>query len=317
MKVSAIILLVIIVVSCLGAYINSAVYVSKIEAQFPPTGDFIRVNDADVHVIQSGTDGSPILLVHGAGANAREFELSLAPLLSNKHRVLLADRPGHGYSERLEDAHRFDVQAAQLAGVLEELSLGEKAVIVGHSYGAPVSLRLALERPDLVKGLVLLAPVSHDWGPGKVEWFNKYASIPAMGHVFSQLMPIFGPEQARSGLWQTFDPAPEPMGYYDNAGIGLMFRPASFRANARDMTAFRDELMAQQIRYGELDVPVIVVSGLADRSINPSLQNERLAEQVKGITIISFDDEGHVPHIRKADKVADTIAKLASTLEKK
>lgn len=304
--------LFILIVPIIGAYIYGAVYTSKIESQFPATGNLMNVNGAAVHMVHSGAKGTPILLIHGAGANAREFELSLTPRLHGNHRVLMADRPGHGYSDRLKDSHRLHVQAAQMAGALEEtLSLGEKAVIVGHSFGAPVSLRLALDRPDLVKSVVLLAPVSHDWGPGKVDWFNKYASTPVFGHVFSQLMPIFGPGQARGGLSQTFNPAPEPKGYYDNAGIGLMFRPSTFRANAKDLTAFRDELIAQQDRYGELEMPIVVISGSADTSINPSLQNKKLKQQVPHIQIREFPNEGHVPHFRRADDVAATISNLA------
>lgn len=313
MKAITVTSLCILITSIVGIYINAAVYTSKIEAEYPLSGNIIKVNDVDVHIIKLGTGGSPLLVVHGAGANSREFELSLAPGLSDNHRVLLADRPGHGYSERLKDAHRFNVQAAQMAGVLEELVPGEKAVIIGHSFGAPVSLRLALDRPELVRAVVLLAPVSHDWGSGKVEWFNEYASIPLIGHVFSQLMPIFGPGQARSGLWQTFDPAPEPENYYDDAGIGLLFRPANFRANAKDMSAFRDELIAQQDRYHELEVPIVIISGLADKFITPTYQNNALAQQVENLTIIPFADEGHVPHLRKVDEVVEAITRLSAS----
>ena len=314
MKAIATAFFFILIAPIIGIYIYGAVYTSKIESEFPATGKHMKVNHAAVHVVHSGTKGTPIFLIHGAGANAREFELSLMPRLDDNHQVLMADRPGHGYSDRLKDSHRLNVQAAQMAGALEQaLNLGEKAVIVGHSFGAPVSLRLALDRPDLVKSVVLIAPVSHDWGPGKVDWFYKYASTPIFGHVFSQLMPLFGPSQARNGLSQTFYPAPEPKGYYDNAGIGLMFRPSSFRANAKDITAFRDELIAQQDRYGELKIPIIVISGSADTSINPVLQNTKLKQQAPHIQIIDFPNEGHVPHVRRADDVAEIISNLAIT----
>ena len=192
--------------SGLGACVHSALYTSRVETRYPASGQFVPVNGADVHVLAQGASGPPVLMIHGASANAREFDWTLAPRLSGDHRVFMADRPGHGHSDRPEHAHELGVQAAQMAGVLEALSPGERAVIVGHSFGGAVALRLALDRPDLVKGLVLLAPVSHDWGGGGEAWYNKYAATPVTGPLFSQLVPIVGPAQVEAGISNVFDP---------------------------------------------------------------------------------------------------------------
>ncbi|MEP1598526.1 MAG: alpha/beta fold hydrolase, partial [Hyphomonas sp.] len=145
---------------------TSTAYKNKVEAAYPPIGKAVAVGGETVHVIQEGQAGPPVLMIHGASANAREFTWTLAPRLENTHRVFMADRPGHGYSGRPEDAHNLGVQAAQMAGVLDALAPGEKTVLVGHSFGGAVALRVALDRPDLVKALVLLAPVTHEWGGG-------------------------------------------------------------------------------------------------------------------------------------------------------
>ena len=309
MRFFAKILLLILLIVCIAVWLSSTAYTHRVEAKFPAKGELINVNGAKVHVLSAGNTGTPILMIHGAGANAREFEIKLAPRLSDKYRVFMVDRPGHGYSERVVDAHELGVQAAQMASTLDGLVPGEKAIIVGHSFGAPVSLRLAMERPDLVKAVVLLAPVAHDWGPGKVAWYNYYATIPVVGYAFSQLMPLFGPSQARSGLGQTFAPALVPEGYYEDAAIDLMFRPASFRANAQDLVSFRSELIGQQSRYDILKMPVIVISGTADKSINSSFQNNQLKQKIQNIEIIEFENEGHVPHYRRADEVVRIISK--------
>lgn len=296
----------------LSACVHSAVYTQRVEARHPPSGTDITVEGARVHVLRAGDTGPPVLLIHGASANAREFSWSLAPRLDERFRVLMPDRPGHGYSGRPGEAWRLGVQAGQMAGVLDTLAPGEKAVIVGHSYGGAVALRLALDRPELVRGVVLLAPVTHDWGGGGEAWYNDWASPPGLGHAFSQLVPIVGPARVEASVDDVFDPAAPPPDYFTRAGIGLLFRPSAFRANARDMTRLREEVRAQQDSYPALDVPVVVFSGKKDTVINPRLHAGRLVKDAPDVTLVSLPDEGHMPHHGEGEAVAAAIARLAA-----
>lgn len=294
-----------------GACVTSTAYKNKVEAAYPPIGKAVAVGGETVHVIQEGQAGPPVLMIHGASANAREFTWTLAPRLENTHRVFMADRPGHGYSGRPEDAHNLGVQAAQMAGVLDALAPGEKTVLVGHSFGGAVALRVALDRPDLVKALVLLAPVTHEWGGGGQAWYNSFAAPPLVGPVFSQLLPLVGPGQLGNGIDGVFDPAPAPENYSENSAIGLLFRPPNFRANARDVKALEDQLAAQSKRYGELDMPITVFSGSGDTVISPKLHVGQLKKQV-AVNLVILPQEGHMPHHGEGEAVADAIRRLAS-----
>ncbi len=302
-----------ILIAGLGACLNSALYRARIEKTVPATGLSIEVNGADVHVLTMGEQGPIVLMIHGASANAHEFDWTLAPPLAATHRVLMMDRPGHGYSERLDQAETLEVQAAQAAGVLAALAPGEKAIIVGHSFGGAVSLRLALDYPEQVESLVLLAPVTHDWGGGGETWYNQYIANPLVGPALTQLIPFIGPAQARRGIGSVFSPQPAPENYYDRSGIGLLFRPAEFRANAIDVTVLRAELAAQQDRYGELAMPVVVYSGALDTVIKPQLHVGKLKHQVDGLELVALVDEGHMPHHAHGADVVDTIQRLAGT----
>ncbi|MBK8197750.1 MAG: alpha/beta hydrolase [Acidobacteria bacterium] len=294
----------------LGACVTSIRYTSQIERDYPATGTVVPVDGHGVHVLRQGSTGPVVLMIHGASANAREFSWTLAPRLAGDMRVLMADRPGHGYSERFEGADELGAQARQMAGVLDALAPGEKAVVVGHSFGGAVALRLALDRPDLVSGLVLLAPVTHDWGSGGTAWYNRLAAPPVLGDVFSQLLPLVGPTQVRAGISSVFDPAPAPDGYYENSAIGLLFRPPNFQSNARDMTGLRSELGAQSARYPELEMPIVVFSGSQDTVISPKLHVGELKKQV-AVDLVILPDEGHMPHHGEGAAVAYAIRRLA------
>ncbi|MEO1303814.1 MAG: alpha/beta hydrolase [Pseudomonadota bacterium] len=305
------IIVIVLMLGGIGAWINSASYVSQISKAHPADGTLVPVNGADVHVLRSGDAGPVVVMVHGASANALEYSWTLAPKLSSTHRVLMVDRPGHGYSERLDEAETLKVQAEQVAGALRALAPGEKAVIVGHSFGGAVSLRLALDHPELVEGLVLLAPVSHDWGGGGEAWYNKYAGHPLIGPVFTHLVPIVGPSQVRNGVTNVFSPNPAPDGYFENSGIGLLFRPSNFAANAKDVNALREELGAQQDRYVEIDVPTVVFSGALDTVISPPLHVGKLKHQVKDLELVKLANGGHMPHHKFGEDVAETIRALS------
>lgn len=223
----------------------------------------------------------------------------------------MIDRPGHGHSARPPRADRLGIQASLVAGALERLQPGSKALIVGHSFGGAVALRLALDHPERVSGLVLLAPVTHDWGGGGVAWYHHLAAPPVLGPVFSRLAAWVGPAQVNAGIEKVFAPNPVPEAYYEAAEIGLLFRPPNFRANARDILALRGELAEQSTRYGQLAVPVTVFSGEADTVIRPALHVARLRRQVAHIEVVSWPDVGHMPHHARTDEVASAIARLA------
>jgi pimeloyl-ACP methyl ester carboxylesterase len=306
------ILISILLLGGASACVHSAVYAARINQSHPAIGSFVEVNDADVHVLRQGDAGPVVLMIHGASANAREFEWTLAPKLSETHRVLMMDRPGHGHSERPENAEALAIQAEQAAGVLRQLAPGEKAIVVGHSFGGAVSLRLALDHPELVDGLVLLAPVSHDWGGGGEAWYNKYASHDLFGPLFTQLVPIVGPSQVKRGISNVFSPKPAPAGYFENSAIGLLFRPSNFAANAKDVNALRGELAEQQDRYTEISVPTVVFSGALDTVISPPLHVGKLKHQVEDLELVKLSDGGHMPHHAFGDDVVATIRRLTA-----
>jgi pimeloyl-ACP methyl ester carboxylesterase len=100
-----------------------------------------------------GGEGDPVVLVHGLGGAASNW-LALAPLLLGDSRLLVPELPGHGGSESLPVAPNLNAYADRV-GLLAARERFAPAVFVGHSLGGAVALRLAIRRPELVKGLVL------------------------------------------------------------------------------------------------------------------------------------------------------------------
>lgn len=97
--------------------------------------------------------GPSLILIHGLGGAAVNW-VQLAPLLARHHRVLVPDLPGHAGSSPLPAAPTLAAFADRLAILADRLGL-LPAVVVGHSLGGLVALRLAFRRPEAVDGVVL------------------------------------------------------------------------------------------------------------------------------------------------------------------
>ena len=119
-------------------------------------GSLVRANGVELLAWPSGVGADPLALVHGSWVDHTTFD-RLAPLLEPSLRLIRYDRRGHGRSERSTGPYSTRRDAADLGALLEALDL-HPAHLVGHSLGGIVALRLALDRPELVRSVVLHEP---------------------------------------------------------------------------------------------------------------------------------------------------------------
>jgi len=269
-------------------------------------GSFIDWNDARLHVREWG-DGPPVLLIHGASGNSGDMAISLVPALQDDFRVVAYDRPGLGRSEgRPNGAGTLAGQADAAARVIEAAGL-EKPVVVGHSFGGTVALRLALDHPDAVSGLVLIGAPSHEW-PGGLAWYNYVSHTPVLGAAFNRLVvPLVGPARLEDAAKSVFAPQQPPENYAERAGIAQLFEPRSFSANADDLVGLKAEVIAQSDRYGGIDMPVSIIHGDADTTVWASLHAERMAEQIPGARLAILPGVGHMPHHVRTDLIVEHV----------
>jgi pimeloyl-ACP methyl ester carboxylesterase len=277
---------------------------------------FVPVTGGRLHVVDlapaSPASGPPVVLLHGASGNLEDQRLTLGNRLARSHRVILIDRPGHGFSDRPGGAADASParQAALIAEALARLGVA-RAVIVGHSLSGAVATAFALDYPERVAGLVLLAPVTHPW-PGGIYWYNKLAASPAFGALFARtlVMPL-GLMMFRPGVESAFAPQSAPADYVRRAAGRLVLRPAEFIANAQDLAALKAFVTAQVPRYREIAAPTVIITGDRDRTVWPDIHARAIAEQIPNAKLIVLEDIGHMlPHVAPEVIVAE-IEKLA------
>lgn len=107
-----------------------------------------RPDGPNLHYDISGA-GDPLVLVHGSWGESMTWGF-VVPGLAERFRVVTYDRRGHGQSDGSPTEGTVHDDVSDLAGLIEELDLGP-AHVCGNSYGTNIALRLAIERPDLVR----------------------------------------------------------------------------------------------------------------------------------------------------------------------
>lgn len=305
--------LAVVLVAALLA-LATAVGAVLIERQHPPAGRFVDVDGGRLHVLELGTQhaGVPIVLLHGASGNLHDMRLALGERLARNHRVILIDRPGHGWSARLggDDDASPPRQAALIARTLDALGI-KRAIVIGHSFAGAIVTAFALGFPDRVAGLVLLAPVTHPW-PGGIAWFYSLSATPVVGPLFARtvVLPVAFPFLqvfART----VFAPQPMPEDYVRRSALALLLRPSAFLANARDVAQLKESVTRQSPRYAEITAPTVIVTGDRDTIVSPDIHSRALAATLPHAKLIVLPGVGHAVQHVAADLVVAETERLA------
>jgi pimeloyl-ACP methyl ester carboxylesterase len=295
--------------------------IARLEAAHPPTGQFVEVQGVRLHVAALGLPhGAPgadpaVVLIHGASGNLEDMRLALGEKLALSHRVILIDRPGHGWSSRPEcDDYASPARQAELvACALEQLGI-RRAILIGHSWGGAFATAFALAFPERTAGLVLLSAVTHPW-PGDPGWYNKLASLPFVGPLFIRtcVYPL-GLLLIDRYSRKVFEPQSVPDDYVRRAAIRLVLRPKTFHSNARDLALLKSFIAAQVPRYVDLRMPTVIITGDCDTTVSPQINASALAAMLPTAKLLLLKDIGHMPHHAAPDVVAAAIDELVLRL---
>jgi pimeloyl-ACP methyl ester carboxylesterase len=218
----------------------------------------------------------------------------LGDLLARHHRVILIDRPGHGWSSRAraEDSTPA-IQARMIDAALVKMNIGP-AILVVHSWAGALGARMALDYPERVAGLVMLAPVTHPWRGG-VGWYNKLVTTPVIGPLLAYTITLpLGTFLAEPGARNVFLPQAMPDGYVANTATSLVLRPREFLANARDLVTLKAAVAEQAPRYADIAAPTVVISGDADKTVSTSIHSRPFAAVVPHAKLIVLPGVGHM-----------------------
>lgn len=309
-------LTVIIALAATGLALATQLAVQLIQRAFPPQGRMIDVAGARLHVVELGPRdavGPPVVMLHGASSNLRAMQ-PLGDHIAKARRVILIDRPGHGWStrERVADSTPA-IQRRMIVEALTRLGV-DRAIVVAHSWAGALGLRIALDHPDRVAGLVLLAPVAYPWRGGAGR-YNDVISTPLIGPLLAHTITLpLGYLVANSGARGVFAPQPMPAGFIRDSATFLLLRPHEFIANARDLVTLKAAVVEQAARYAEIKVPVTIISGDVDKTVSTGIHSRPLATSAPNAKLIVLPGVGHMVQYVVPDLVASEIEAMADLM---
>ncbi len=266
---------------------------SSAEQSGPPRGETVESADLTLHYHdhQVGRgNGRTVVFVHGSGPGASgysNFKLNAPVLAEAGYRVIVPDLPGFGYSSKPTGIdYTTDFFVTHLVGLLDAIGV-ERCALVGNSLGGGVAIRTALDHPERVDKLVLMAP-------GGIEELDTYMAMPAMARMIANFtsgaLDHGGLRQILQNL--VFDPAVVTDALVDERYAIAQTQPPDVLARMR--------IPNMEGELGSITCPVLAFWGMDDEMLPPG-GGRKILKACRPSRLIEVADCGHwvmVEHAR-------------------
>jgi magnesium chelatase accessory protein len=262
------------------------------------------------HVQMAGS-GPVLLLLHGMGAATHSWR-DVLPLLAEHFTVVAPDLPGHGFTTGRPTGGLSMVGMARAVGeLLAKLEISPE-VVVGHSAGAAIALRMVLDGVIAPRGVVGLNPALMPFPGLAAKLFPTLARMlfvnPFAPHIFAAMAR--GPGEAKGFLERSTGSR------IDAAGVDFyrrLFATSDHCAGALTMMAAWDlETLSRDLP--RIRVPVVLVHGTSDSAIPLASVNEAAA-LIPGSRVELLPDLGHLAHEERPNEVARLIGDFVRAVQ--
>ena len=260
----------------------------------------VEIDGMPIRYLAAG-EGSPVVLLHGAGDNALDWRWVM-PTLAASHRVYAPDLPGSPDSARPSADYSPAFFERFVAAFVDALDIG-RATFVGNSLGGLIALQLALSEPERAGALVLVD--SAGLGRAVNPAFTS-VNVPGLGEAALPFWrtPVGAYQRAwgRTALLFAHPPGSVPREWLAEQ-CRLALSPGYLEAHLTVLRALVDpagqrEVLVDQLPH--LKIPTLVVWGVCDRVFPQSQAKEAVAQLPEG-SLSLVPECGHMPHVECPD----------------
>ena len=196
-----------------------------------------------------------------------------------------------------------------LHAALTQLGI-ERPILVGHSWGGSLALVYALNFPDEISGVVLLAPAAYESDDG-VSFLSKLPGWPVIGDVLNFLFtPLLSAWLVRTDIAKAFAPDPVPKKYLRHV-LAEWTRPIKVKWYSVDDALLNASLPKFADRYPEIKLPVAIVTGDSDQIVPADQNSERLHRALPNSYLNLLTRKGHQIPFTSPDAVVNAIDQIA------
>jgi pimeloyl-ACP methyl ester carboxylesterase len=243
---------------------------------------FVDLNGVRMHYLQQGT-GEDVVLLCGLGDDTSAWDAQVGEF-SAEHRVTVLDNRGVGRSSLPDGAFTVRDMAADTAGVMDSLGIMH-AHVSGFSMGGAIAQQLTLDRPDLVRSLVIVG----SWCRADRSFSETIRGAAWMAGVADDARPFLYAFNA----W-VYSPA-----FFADGRIDEVVETALAASHPQETEAFQRTALAilehdTRDRLHEIGVPTLVVVGAVDL-LCPPRHSREIAERISGARLVEVPDQAHQP----------------------
>ena len=259
---------------------------------------FVQASHGRIAYEEAGR-GRPILFLHGMNGSTRSWTFQFAGL-SGEFRTIAWDAPGFGESEPC--AASLDGYAQAARGLIAALDL-RGAIVVGHSMGGLVAMRLAADRGGRIAGLALSSTHLGYGRPAGEPLMERYSG--RMNQIMAHgAGPEYGVESAR----KMTPPDTSEQAIAALAAVAAGARAEGLRDAGRLMQETDNAAIAALV-----DVPVAIFAGGRDPVVKPE-QLRRLRDVLPNASLTTFPLAGHASYAEYPNLYNDALRTFAATL---
>lgn len=258
----------------------------------------LGVGSVVTRILECGNGADHVVFIHGLGARADRWRLTLAAFAAAGYHGYALDLPGHGLATKGAGIPLTVPGFADfLIATLDELGIG-RAFLVGTSLGAHVVATVACAAGDRVRGLVLVGALGIvPLGAEAADAIRRNVQQTSRDAIAKKLAFVLANPQALSPSvieeeWR-INNSPGARESFEKLGAYI----------AEDID--RDGVGAR-LRARTADVPMLLVWGAADKAVSLEI-GERARDLLQGPELVAIDDAGHVPYFEQPDAFNDAV----------
>lgn len=244
----------------------------------------VEVYGAELHYLEAG-QGSMLILLHGLGGNAWEWNQTILSLAKSFY-VIALDQIGFGDSDKPFLNYRINTFVDFLYGFYRGLGI-RKASIIGHDIGGWIAAALALKHPDLVERLVLVG--TNPFNTLKQKRIKKDYNPVTCQQTLEQLQRLFY-QKNRFVNWQVAEQV-----FTQKIAINDGYTIEQLTKSIYKNQDVLDNCLA------ELTAPTLIIQGKEDEFV-PLTVSQRLHREIKNSKLQILDKCGHLPHVEQSKK---------------
>lgn len=269
---------------------------------------FVEAGGLKWHVQRMG-QGPCLLLLHGTAASTHSWR-DLAPILAPHFTLIAPDLPGHGFTTSLPQARVSLAGFSEaLHGLLKQLQVSPDLVL-GHSAGAAIALRMALDGKIAPRAIFSLNGALLPLGDEHSAFFTRAAQL-MVGLPFVSKLCAWRASKQEVATKLLRDTGSD----IGQRGIDLYTRLFSYPGHIRAalMMMAQWELRPLLRELPRLTPSLFLMVGSRDRAV-PPMQARRIQAILPAARIITLEGLGHLAHEEAPQRVADTLMKEWSCL---